>query len=176
MNNKYNILITYSGDDEFRFMIKRIGEVSITRTRPVYIYNADVDTINNLRLLRRMLIEIKIGAKPEGAYKIYNLDDYNRKEKVLHRDINLAKPSEDILSNAEVKSILKNHGPIVEETVEEPVEELNTVEVEEIETEPIVESEVTEPETPEKEEVIEPVKKSTNKKSNKKKSKKSSKK
>ena len=49
MNNKYNVMITYAGEGTFKFNLRKIGEVEISMTRPVYIYNADVDTINNLK-------------------------------------------------------------------------------------------------------------------------------
>ena len=43
MNSKYNVLVNYLGDGEFKFSVKRIGEVSISKERPVFIYNADVE-------------------------------------------------------------------------------------------------------------------------------------
>ena len=67
MNSKYNVLVNYLGDGEFKFSVKRIGEVSISKERPVFIYNADVEVINSLRTLKRMLIDITIGGKPTGA-------------------------------------------------------------------------------------------------------------
>ena len=122
MKNKYNVLIKYSGDSEFKFVIKKIGEVSITKTRPVYIYNADVDTINNLRALRRMLIEITIGAKPTGAYKIYNMDDFNKSQDALKdaRIVADRRGFNEAVSNNEVKSILSSgtNGPI---EIDEPI-------------------------------------------------------
>ena len=128
MENKYNVLINYLGEGEFKFIVKKIGEVSITRHRPVYIYNADVDTINNLRTLRRLLIEITIGAKPSGAYKIYNLDEINReKDRLFDNRVSADRRGYESVSNNEVKSILSSgtNGPIMEETVEvkEPVKE-----------------------------------------------------
>ena len=38
MNSKYNVLVKYLGDGEFKFSVKRIGEVSISKERPVFIY------------------------------------------------------------------------------------------------------------------------------------------
>lgn len=114
MNSKYNVLINYKGEGEFKFAIRRIGEVSITRDKPVYIYNADVETINNLRQLRRMLIEITIGTKPDGAFKVLNLEDY---KKDLTHTSNQRFPfveKAEAVSNNEVKSILSSgsSGPI----------------------------------------------------------------
>ena len=41
--NKYNVMITYAGEGNFKFTLRKIGEVEITNTRPIYIYNADVE-------------------------------------------------------------------------------------------------------------------------------------
>ncbi len=118
MDSKYNVLINYLGEGDFKFIIKKIGEVTITRFKPIYLYNADVDTINSLRQLRRMLIEITIGAKPEGAFKVYNLDNYNREIDYL-KDPRLVadKRGFEAVTDNEVKSILSSgtNGPIVEE-------------------------------------------------------------
>ena len=53
MTPKYNILITYDGDGDFKFRIRKIGDVTITRTQPIYIYNATMDVINDMRQLRK---------------------------------------------------------------------------------------------------------------------------
>lgn len=119
MNSKYNVLINYLGDNEFKFVVKKIGEVSITKTKPVYIYNADVETINHLRTLRRMLIEIVIGGKPTGAYKIYNMDDYNRENTLLNdaRFVSDRRGINTAVSSNEISSILSSgsNGPIIDD-------------------------------------------------------------
>lgn len=129
MNSKYNVLINYLGDGEFKFTIKKIGEIGITKDRPVYIYNADIETINNLRTLRRMLIEITIGGKPAGAYKIYNLDDYNKEKDMLYdRRIIVDRRGTGVVSNNEINSILSSgtNGPIVEDVAPVKTEEVKT--------------------------------------------------
>ena len=124
MNSKYNVLVRYLGDGEFKFTIKKLGEVSISKSKPVYIYNADVETINDLRTLRKMLIEITIGAKPTGAFKVYNFDEINKKEERL-RDTRIVadRRGTESLDNNDIKSILSSgsNGPIIEE-VSTPVE------------------------------------------------------
>ena len=77
--NLYNVLITYSGEGAFKFYIAGIGEVEITSYRPIFLYNASVQVINDLRLLRRSLITIKINGSPEGAYKIFDLANIRSK-------------------------------------------------------------------------------------------------
>lgn len=104
--NKYNVMITYGGEGSFKFTLRKIGEVEITSYRPIYIYNADVDTINNLRALRGMLISIKIGAKPTGAFRVYNMDDYVSAKTVQVRE-HVAANYKEPVSNAEISSILK---------------------------------------------------------------------
>ena len=117
MTNKYNVLVNYLGDSESKIVVKKKGDVSISHSRPVYFYNMDSDMINDLRVLRRMLIEIKIGAKPDGAYKIYNLDDYNReKERLNDTRVEYDRRGHEAVSNDEVSNILKSgtSGPIEE--------------------------------------------------------------
>lgn len=125
MENKYNIMITYKGDGDFKFVVKRIGEITITKTKPVYIYNVDANVINSLRDLRRLLLEVTIGAKPEGAYKVYNFDDYMDARRVFSRKV---ADNTETLSNADISSILKGatEPEVVEtkEVVEEKAEEV----------------------------------------------------
>ena len=135
MEGKYNVLLNYAGDGEFKFIVKRIGEVSITKQRPIFIYNVDAGVINDLRTLRRLLLNVTIGAKPNGAYKIYNFDDFTSMPKaVVGQKPNVVKA--EPVSNNEIASILKGGSqapiePIMEEKpkVEEPkVEEPKTEE------------------------------------------------
>lgn len=116
MNNKYNVMITYQGAGIFKFSVRKIGEIEIEKGKPVYIYNADVDTINNLRALRRMLIEIKIGAKPTGAFRIFNMEDYESSKNVQIRDHIDTNYKAEPISNAEISSILKSGNNPVEDT------------------------------------------------------------
>jgi len=77
--NLYNVLITYSGEGAFKFYIAGIGEVEITSYRPIFLYNASVQVINDLRMLKRSLVNIKINGSPEGAYKIFDLANIRSK-------------------------------------------------------------------------------------------------
>lgn len=77
--NKYNVFITYSGEGSFKFTVSKLGELEITAGKPIYVYNASVQLINDLRQLRRNLINVKINATPEGAFKIYDLDNFEGK-------------------------------------------------------------------------------------------------
>lgn len=106
MNNKYNVMITYSGEGTFTFSLRKIGTVEISAGRPIYIYNADVDTINNLRILKRMLINIAIGVKPTGAFRVFNMDDYEIPQNVQVRG-HVAANYKEPISNNEIASILK---------------------------------------------------------------------
>lgn len=126
MDSKYNVFVSYRGDNEFKFTIKKIGEVSISRTKPIFIYNADIDVVNNLRTLKRMLIDIIIGAKPTGAYKIYDLDTINKeKERLMDSRVVADRRGYEAVSNNEVKSILSSgtSGPIIDEEVKPVITE-----------------------------------------------------
>ena len=91
--NLYNVLVTYAGEGAFKFYISGIGEVEITSWRPIFLYNASVQVINDLRLLKRSLINIKINGSPEGAYKIFDLasikSKLNRKSDVISQEPNI---------------------------------------------------------------------------------------
>lgn len=115
MNNKYNVMITYNGDGIFKFYIRKIGEVEISKTKPIYIYNADVDTINNLRELKRLLINITIGAKPTGAFRIFNMDDYETPKNVQIKEHVNSNYNPEPISNAEISSILKSGKSVIED-------------------------------------------------------------
>lgn len=127
MENKYNILITYAGDGDFKFIVKKIGEISISRQKPVYIYNVDAGVINDLRTLKRLLLNVSIGAKPTGAYKIYDFDDYTAMPRaVVGQRPNIA--SAEPISNSEISSILKggSAAPVIENTEDVKDEVTNT--------------------------------------------------
>lgn len=164
MNSKYNVLIKYLGDGEFKFSIRKIGEVSISKDRPVYLYNATVDIVNSLRALRRMLIEITIGGKPTGAYKIYNLDDYNRENAMYNdRRIVVDRRGVEAVSNNDISNILKSgsNGPIeIEEDKIVSITPTNDVKDEDI----VDEVKITKPKTTTKK----TTKKSSSKKTSKK--------
>lgn len=130
-NNSYNILIKYRGDGDFKFMVKRIGEVYISKTKPVYIYNATVEVINDLRSLKRLLIDVIIGAKPTGAYKVYDYNDYTDMPRAMvGRKPNLRET--EPMSNSDISAILKG-GSRVEEPIKE--EEVKTEEPKEVKPE-----------------------------------------
>ena len=127
MTPKYNILITYDGDGDFKFRIRKIGDVTITRTQPIYIYNATMDVINDMRQLKRMLVNTTIGAKPTGAYKISNYDEYLA---VTSGSVRPEVKRVTEVTNEDISNILKGRsaGPIEEEPVktEEQKEEKKT--------------------------------------------------
>lgn len=115
--NLYNVLITYSGEGAFKFYISGIGEVEITSWRPIFLYNASVQVINDLRLLKRSLISIKINGSPDGAYKVFDLlnirSKVDRKSEVVSQEPNLE----------EIKNELRNE---IKEDIRKEVEaELN---------------------------------------------------
>lgn len=121
MEDKYNILITYSGDGDFKFIVKRLGEISIAKNKPVYIYNVPSSVINDLRTLRRLLLTVTIGAKPEGAFRIYNFEDYIAMPRAVPGQRPNLVAKDNPLSNAEITAILKGGSSVV--VSEEPKKE-----------------------------------------------------
>ena len=120
MENKYNIMISYAGDGDFKFNVRRIGEILISRGKPVYIYNVTFDVINDLRTFKRLLLNVNIGAKPNGAFRIYDYDNYTNMPKAVVG----VKPNvveKEPVSESEISSILKGGSvaPIIDAVVEE---------------------------------------------------------
>ncbi len=136
MENKYNILITYAGDGDFKFIVKRIGEISISKQRPVYIYNVDSGVINDLRVLKRLLLNVAIGAKPTGAYKIYDYNDYTAMPKaIIGQRPNLT--NVEPISNNEISSILKGGSAAPTEEINNEPEETEDKKVEDVKKEEV---------------------------------------
>jgi hypothetical protein len=161
MENKYNVLITYAGDGEFKFIIKKIGEVSISKLKPIYIYNVDAGVINDLRTLKRLLLNVTIGAKPTGAYKIYDFDDFTSMPKaVIGQRPNVVKA--EPVSNGEIASILKGGS---QAPIEEPEVKVEEPKTEEPKVEEPKEDEAKEPETKPEEDKKEEKKPAAKKKS-----------
>jgi hypothetical protein len=73
-----------------------------------------------------MLIEITIGGKPTGAYKIYNLDEYTNEKNTLltSSTASVDKRGVTIVTNNDVSSILKSgsNGPIEVEEIPKIIE------------------------------------------------------
>ena len=111
-----------------------------------------------------MLIEITIGGKPTGAYKIFNLDDFNRERDMYNdRRIVMDRRGVETVSNNDISSILKSgsNGPIeIEEDKIVSITPTNDVNDEDI----IDEVVITKPKTTTKKST----KKSTHKKTSKK--------
>lgn len=127
--NLYNVLITYSGEGAFKFYIAGIGEVEITPRRPIFLYNAGVQVINDLRLLKRSLVNIKINGSPEGAYKIFDLA--NIRSKVDRNAGSVSqKPNIEEIKNELREEIKEEVKKEVEEElkaeVKAPIEEVKT--------------------------------------------------
>ena len=112
--NLYNVLITYAGEGAFKFYLAGIGEVEITPWRPIFLYNASVQVINDLRLLKRSLVNIKINGSPEGAYKIFDMQSIKGKTDRTTESISQKPNIEDI------KEEIKNE---IREDVKKEVEE-----------------------------------------------------
>ena len=69
----YNVRLNYSGEGTFTFVVRNVGEVTIQAGRDIYLKNADVETIDGLRQLKPLRLNININGKPEGCFKTYNV-------------------------------------------------------------------------------------------------------
>ena len=122
--NLYNVLITYSGEGAFKFYLAGVGEVEITPWKPIFLYNASVKVINDLRMLKRSLVNIKINGSPEGAFKIFDLksdkNSINRNVDKNSQSLDEVKESlrEELREEikAEVAKEMSENTPVPEET------------------------------------------------------------
>lgn len=115
----YNVRVSYGGEGTFSFTIRGLGEVTIQTSRDIYLKNTDVETIEGLRQLKPLRVNITINGKPEGCFKTYDLNrstsavklasrmNYDYRGTVEHNVITAEELSE-------IKRVATN-GPIVED-------------------------------------------------------------
>ena len=150
MENSYNARVSFKGEGNFTFVLPRYGEITIYAGKDLYIKGLSVSGVEALRELRPLLLEHKLNAKPDGCYKVIDLNSislpkYNKFERAY------VEPAKSV---ADLKAEMIK-GPITEE-VEKPVEAA----VEAVAEEPEVKEEIEKP--------VKEAKKILGKKSNKK--------
>lgn len=125
----YNVRVSYRGEGVFTFTVRGIGEVQIQAGRDLYIVDADVQTIEGLRQLKPVMVDIKIGAKSDGCYKTYDMNRLRpRVEKTSRMNYSGYVKTVEAVSNEDLSSIKKagQSGPIVlDEDTTNNTEELN---------------------------------------------------
>ena len=150
MENSYNARVSFKGEGNFTFVLPRYGEITIYAGKDLYIKGLSVSGVEALRELRPLLLEHKLNAKPDGCYKVIDLNSislpkYNKFERAY------VEPAKSV-ADLKAEMII---GPITEE-VERPVEAV----VEAVAEEPEVKEEIEKP--------VKEAKKILGKKSNKK--------
>lgn len=129
----YNVRVSYRGEGVFTFTVRGIGEVQIQAGRDLYIVDADVQTIEGLRQLKPVMVDIKIGAKSDGCYKTYDMNRLRpRVEQTSRMNYSGYVKTVEAVSSEDLSSIKKagQTGPIpMEETITtSSLEESNKVE------------------------------------------------
>lgn len=125
----YNVRVSYRGEGVFTFTVRGIGEVQIQAGRDLYIVDADVQTIEGLRQLKPVMVDIKIGAKSDGCYKTYDMNRLRpRVEQTSRMNYSGYVKTVEAVSSEDLSNIKKagQNGPIVlDEDTTNTTEELN---------------------------------------------------
>ena len=115
----YNAKVSFKGEGSFDFILPNYGEVQIFAGRDIYIKGLTQEGVEALRGLRPLLLEHKLNAKPDGCYKVIELE--TNKATVQSKMQYNYRPVERTASVADLKAGLKA-GPISEEELKEALE------------------------------------------------------
>ena len=116
MENLYNAVVSFKGDNSFTFYLPNYGELTIYNGKNIFIKGLTTTGVETLRELRPLLLEHKLNGKPDGCYKVIDLTKTNS----FQIPKTVEKP-EPVKSLADLKAeMIKTEGPI-EETTEEIV-------------------------------------------------------
>lgn len=128
--NLYNVMVYYNGEGTTNIFLPVVGDVNLVNGRPLYLKNCGFNVIEALRQFRMMMVDFKIGAKQDGAYRIIDYNDLDVPVRTNRRVV------KEKVSNADISSVLSagTNGPIVLNENELPQTE---------ESEPTVEPEST---------------------------------
>lgn len=132
----YNARVSFKGEGSFDFTLPNCGEVKIYAGKDLYIKGLTQSGVETLRALRPLLLEHKLNAKPDGCYKVLDLEEYKSTSVKSRMEYNY-RPVQSNATIADLKAELKA-GPISEEEL------LTALESTKIET--VVESSTTETE------------------------------
>lgn len=73
--NTYNAKVSFKGEGSFTFTLPVHGEVQINAGRDIYIKGLTQSGVEALRQLRPLLLDHKLNAKPDGCYKVIDLQE-----------------------------------------------------------------------------------------------------
>ena len=123
MNNLYNAKISFKGENSFTFILPDYGELTIYSGKDIYVKGLSVKGVELLRQLRPLLLDHTLNAKPDGCYRVIDIEQENNIVNIYSKPLAQARPVAPT-SVADLKaSLIKTTGPIVED---EPVIVNNT--------------------------------------------------
>ena len=145
MENTYNAKLSFKGEGSFTFTLPKYGELTVYNGKDVYVKGLTVSAVEVLRQLRPLRLEHQLNAKPDGCYKVLDLNtETNIPVKTFERAY-----KEPAKSVADLKAeLVKSEGPI---PTEEFKEDLANLEAE-------IKEETTEKDTAEKDASLEETK------------------
>lgn len=141
MENTYNAKLIFKGEGSFTFTLPNYGDLTIYNGRDIYVKGLSVNGVETLRQLRALMLDHILNAKPDGCYKVIDLQE-NVKPTLSKFERAYKEPKASI---SDLKAeLIKSEGPI-------PVEETNTLEndLEEVKTEILAETKKPESKKPE---------------------------
>lgn len=127
MENLYNAVVSFKGDNGFTFYLPKYGELTVYNGKDVFIKGLTTSGVEVLRELRPLLLEHKLNGKPDGCYRVIDLTQITSvTPRIMERP-------EPVKSVADLKAeLVKSEGPIVDEpetndsTTKEPEVEVET--------------------------------------------------
>lgn len=135
MASSYNAKLSFKGDGNFTFTLPRYGELTIYAGRDIYIKGLDVNGVELLRQLRPLMLEHQLNAKPDGCYKVIEINGFKEEKKVPFERA-YKEPAPQTVADLKA-SLIKSNGPIIEEPTDIKGEkEIESKEKENIQVEP----------------------------------------
>lgn len=119
---RYNIRISFKGEDSLKFVLGVVGEIIIYAGRDIYVKGVSANLIENLRSLKQLGLEIVIGGKADGCYKTYDMTKY------VPRTLRPEVPVQDKVSTADVKDIISQTSAEVSEDIDDEEDEVENLE------------------------------------------------
>lgn len=107
----YNVMVYYKGEGSTNIYLPCAGDTNIISGRPLYLRNCTYSVIEALRQFRDMMIDFKIGAKQDGAYRIIDFEDLDIP---IRSPKNKVSSKKEAVSESEISSIISSgqSGPI----------------------------------------------------------------
>lgn len=122
MEKLYNARLSYKGEGNFTFTLSKYGELTIYAGKDIFVKGMSTNMVETLRQLRALKLEHQLNAKPDGCYRVIDLE--GKPEKVALSKPVMTKVQETSLSSLKA-NLIKTTGPIVDD-IEPEAEEPKT--------------------------------------------------